>query len=435
MKFAADLHIHSKYSRATSPRMNLGSLSQWARVKGIKVMGTGDFTHPQWFGEIKESLDPAEPGLFALKGNPPSQDATARQGKCSTRFMLTAEISCIYSKGNRVRKVHIVIFAPSFEAVAAINSRLAKVGNLLADGRPILGLDSRELAKIVLDASPDCMIIPAHAMTPWFGVFGSKSGFDSLEECFGDYAKYIYAIETGLSADPPMLWRMPDGRRVALLSNSDAHSPEKIGREVNVFDVDPSYQNIADAIKTRDAKKFLYTIEFFPEEGKYHLDGHRSCNVSLTPQESIKTNGLCPKCNRPLTIGVLNRIQELATEPEGYKPEGVIPYKSLVPLQEVIADVLGVMVANQAVKSEYAKLVKEFGSEFSVLLGPSASDLERTTSPEIAQGIIDAREGRVELVAGYDGVFGHVKVAKNKNGFAKRETGDNGNPIPQQGLF
>jgi uncharacterized protein (TIGR00375 family) len=410
MKFAADLHIHSKYSRATSPRMNLESLSQWARVKGIKVMGTGDFTHPQWFAELKNKLDPAEPGLFALKkigGGPLSHKATAGQG---TRFLLTAEISCIYSKNNLVRKVHIVIFAPSLEVVEAINLRLAKVGNLLADGRPILGIDSQELTKIILNASPDCMVIPAHAMTPWFGIFGSKSGFDSLEECFGDYAQYIFAIETGLSADPAMLWRIPDGRNVALLSNSDAHSPEKIGREVNVFDVEPSYPNIIDAIKTKDAKKFPYTIEFFPEEGKYHLDGHRSCNVSLTPQESMKTNGLCPKCNRPLTIGVLNRIQELADKPEGYKPENAIPYKSLVPLQEIIADVLGVLAANPVVKTEYAKLVKAFGSEFSVLLGPNQSELEGATTPEIAGGIINAREGKVNLVAGYDGVFGHVSV-------------------------
>ncbi|MFA6376837.1 MAG: endonuclease Q family protein [Candidatus Paceibacterota bacterium] len=404
MKFAADMHIHSKYSRATSPRMNLESLSQWARIKGIKVMGTGDFTHPAWFGEMKEFLDPADPGLFALKGS-----------KWGTRFLLTAEISCIYSKGNRVRKVHIVIFAPSFEVVEAINSRLAKVGDLLADGRPILGLDALELLKIVLDVSQDCLVVPAHAMTPWFGVFGSKSGFDSLEECFGEYAKYIYAIETGLSADPAMLWRIPDGRNVCLLSNSDAHSPEKIGREANVFDVEPSYQNIVAAIKAKDPKKFLYTIEFFPEEGKYHLDGHRSCNVSLMPEESTKTNGLCPKCKRPLTIGVLNRIRELADKPESYKPEGAIPYKSLVPLQEIIADVLHAAVTSPAVKNEYAKLVKAFGSEFSVLLGPGVFELEGVTTPEIAQGIIDAREGRVELVAGYDGVFGHVSVGARSN--------------------
>jgi len=382
--------------------MNLASLSQWARVKGIKVMGTGDFTHPVWFAELQELLGPAERGLFALKNS-----------KSSTRFLLTAEVSCIYSKNGGARKVHIVIFAPSFEAAGTINLRLGKIGNLAADGRPILGLDAEELVKIVLGASQDCMVVPAHAMTPWFGVFGSKSGFDSLEECFGDHAKYIYAIETGLSADPAMLWRIPDGRNVCLLSNSDAHSPEKIGREVNIFDCAPDYFEMMKAIKEKDPKKFLYTIEFFPEEGKYHLDGHRNCGVSLMPQESIKTNGLCPKCNRPLTIGVLNRIQELATEPEGYKPDGAIPYKSLVPLQEIISDVLGVMVANQLVKSEYAKLVKAFGSEFSVLLGPGLSELEVATSAEIAQGIVDAREGKVELIAGYDGVFGHVKVAKN----------------------
>lgn len=405
MKFAADLHIHTKYSQATSPRMNLESLSQWARVKGIKVIGTGDFTHPKWFEELNNFLDPAEPGLFALKGS-----------KLPTRFMLTCEVSCIYSKGGRVRKVHIVIFAPSLAAVEKINLRLGQIGNLMSDARPTLGLDAQELLKIVLDASPDCMVIPAHAMTPWFGVFGSKSGFDSLEECFGDDAKYIYAIETGLSADPAMLWRIPDGRRVALISNSDAHSPEKIGREVNIFDIEPNYFEITKAIKEKDPKKFLYTIEFFPEEGKYHLNGHRACNVSLTPQESAKIGNRCPKCNRPMTIGVLNRIQELADKPEGYKPDNAIPYKSLVPLQEIIADVLEVAVTSAKVKLEYANLVKTFGSEFSVLLGPGISDLEQTTSLEIAQGIINAREGNVELIGGYDGVFGHVSVGIKGNG-------------------
>ena len=233
-----------------------------------------------------------------------------------------------------------------------------------------------------------------------------------MEECFGDQAKYIYAIETGLSADPAMLWRIPDGQRVTLLSNSDAHSPEKIGREVNVFDAELDYLDIMKAVKEKDPQRFLYTIEFFPEEGKYHLDGHRSCNVSLNPEDSAKTNNLCPKCGAPLTIGVLNRIQELATQSEGYKPEGAIPYKSLVPLQEIIGDVLHSTVASPAVKAEYEKLVKTFGSEFSVLLGPDTGELQKATSSEVAQGIVDAREGRVELIAGYDGVFGHVKVCK-----------------------
>lgn len=402
MKFAADLHIHSKYSRATSERMNLESLDTWAQNKGIKVMGTGDFTHPAWFGELKEKLIPACPGLFALKN----------EGS-GTLFILTAEISCIYSKQGRVRKIHIVVLAPSIETAQKINVRLGCIGNLSADGRPILRLDALELAKIVFDVSPDCLVVPAHAMTPWFGIFGSKSGFDSLEGCFGDYAKYIYAIETGLSADPAMLWRIPDGRRVCLISNSDAHSPEKIGREVNVFNCGLDYFEMAKAIKEKDPQKFLYTVEFFPEEGKYHFDGHRACGVSLPPQESAKTNNLCPKCGKPLTIGVLNRVQELADKPEGFKPDNAIPYKSLVPLSEIIADVLGVAISSVKVKNEYEKLIKAFGSEFSTLLGTEAGELKGAVAPEIAQGIIDARKGRVELVPGYDGIFGKVKVAQN----------------------
>ena len=274
--------------------MNLQSLDRWARIKGIKVMGTGDFTHPLWFGELKEQLEPAEPGLFKFKGQ-----------NGGTRFLLTAEISCIYSKGGRqsaslaqgagsVRKVHIVVLAPSFDAAEKINVQLGWVGNLMADGRPILGLDAKELARIVLGVSEHCLVVPGHAMTPWFGVFGSKSGFNSLQECFEELTPQIYAVETGLSADPSMLWRIPDGQRVALISNSDAHSPQKIGREVNIFDTDLSYEAIETAIKTKDPKKFLYTIEFFPEEGKYHLDGHRLCNVSFSPEDSKKNNNLCP---------------------------------------------------------------------------------------------------------------------------------------------
>jgi uncharacterized protein (TIGR00375 family) len=403
--------------------MNLGSLDLWARVKGIKLMGTGDFTHPAWFAEMKELLDPAEPGLFAVKGS-----------KAGTRFALSAEISCIYSRGGRVRKVHIALLASSFEAVEKINASLSRIGNLAADGRPILGLDSEEAAKIVLDASPDCLIVPAHAMTPWFGVFGSKSGFDSLEECFGSQTQYIYAIETGLSADPAMLWRIPDGQRVCLLSNSDAHSPEKIGREVNVFDAGLDYYKIMEAIKARDPQKFLYTIEFFPEEGKYHFDGHRACGVSQPPEESKLANNLCPKCHAPLTIGVLNRIQELAVHPEGYKLEGAIPYKSLVPLAEVIGDVLHAAPASPRVRVEYEKLVQSFGSEFSVLLGPSLEELRQVAVPEVAQGIVDAREGRVELVPGYDGVFGHVKIAKGSVAASKeKEAAPPFKVVPPQG--
>ena len=399
MKFAADLHLHSRFSRATSINMNIRALDAWARVKGIKILGTGDFTHPEWLSELNRDLEPAEPGLFKLKGK-----------NSPTRFLLSAEVSCIYSKNGQVRKIHIVVYAPTIEVVEKINARLSRIGNLTGDGRPILGLDAKELVKIVLDASQQCLVVPAHAMTPWFGIFGSKSGFDSLQECFEDYTKYIYAIETGLSADPEMLWRIPDGRRVALISNSDAHSPQKLAREANIFDTGIDYFEIIEAIKSKDPKKFLYTIEFFPAEGKYHFDGHRACNASFSPQESKRYNGNCPVCGRELTIGVVNRIEELADRPEGYKPPGAIPFKHFVPLQEIIADALKVMTASKQVQMEYDNLVKNFGSEFAVLLGPSRADLEKVSLPEIAEGVIRVREGRVSVIPGYDGVFGKIKI-------------------------
>ncbi len=399
MKFAADLHLHSRFSRATSINMNIRALDAWARIKGIKILGTGDFTHPEWLSELNRDLEPAEPGLFKLKGK-----------NSPTRFLLSAEVSCIYSKNGQVRKIHIVVYAPTIEVVEKINARLSRIGNLASDGRPILGLDAKELVKIVLDASEQCLVVPAHAMTPWFGIFGSKSGFDSLQECFEDYTKYIYAIETGLSADPEMLWRIPDGRRVALISNSDAHSPQKLAREANIFDTGIDYFEIIEAIKNKDPEKFLYTIEFFPAEGKYHFDGHRACNASFSPQESKRYNGNCPVCGRELTIGVVNRIEELADRPEGYKPPGAIPFKHFVPLQEIIADALKVMTASKQVQMEYDNLVKNFGSEFAVLLGPSRADLEKVSLPEIAEGVIRVREGRVSVVPGYDGVYGKIKI-------------------------
>lgn len=397
--FIADFHIHSKYSRATARNMDLENLDKWARIKGIKVLGTGDFTHPEWFKNLRQELEPAEAGLFKLK-----------KGKSETRFILTSEISCIYKKKDMVRKIHVIVFAPSFEVVEKINARLDLIGNIKSDGRPILGLDVKELLKIVLDASKDCLFVPAHAMTPWFAIFGSKSGFDSIEECFDDYSKYIYALETGLSADPAMLWRIPDGRRVALISNSDAHSPQKIGREANVFDTEMSYQAIIEAIKIKDPKKFLYTIEFYPEEGKYHYDGHRVCNVRLSPQETKKYNGICPVCGKPLTIGVLNRIEKIADKEEGFKPEGVIPFKSLAPLEEIIADVLNKGTGTKQVEKEYNSLIERFDSEFSILLDASQKKLAEVTLPEIAEGIIRVREGRVFKDPGYDGVYGRVRI-------------------------
>jgi len=399
MKFIADFHLHSKYSRATSRDMDLENLDKWARIKGIKVLGTSDFTHPDWFKNLKEKLEPAEAGLFKLKNS-----------NSPTRFILTTEVSCIYSKTGRIRKVHIIVFAPSFEIVDKINTHLGWIGNLRADGRPILGLDSKELAKIVLNISENCLIVPAHLMTPWYSLFGSKSGFDSLSECFEEYSKYIFAGETGLSANPSMLWRMPDGRRITLISNSDAHSASHIGREANVFDTEMSYPAIINAIKLKDPQKFLYTIEFFPEEGKYHYDGHRSCGISFSPRESKRYNNICPNCGRPLTIGVLNRVDSLADRPEGFKPAASLPFKSLIPLTEIIADALGVMDGTKQVEEEYKNLIDKFENEFNILIDISRQDLEAATIPEIAEGIIRVREGKVFITPGYDGVYGKIRI-------------------------
>jgi len=405
MRIIADLHIHSKYSRAVSQEMVLENIALWAKKKGIQVMGTGDFTHPQWFNEIKTKLKPAEPGLFKLAD--------------STRFMLTTEISSIYSKGGKVRKIHNLVFAPSIETVEKINTKLGWIGNLKSDGRPILGLDSKELLKIILDIDDRCVLVPAHAWTPWFSIFGSMSGFDSLEECFEELSSHIFAIETGLSSDPAMNWRLSALDKISLISNSDSHSLLKIGREANVFECELSYNAIIDAIKSRDPKKFLYTTEFFPEEGKYHYDGHRLCNVSMSPEETKKNNGVCPVCRKRVTIGVMNRVDKLADRVAGKGGEGRVPFHNLIPLDEIIADVFGVGVSSKAVKKEYEELIKNIGTEFRVLLEANYEELIKATSPAIAKGIISVREGKVELVPGYDGEYGKIKiireVKKNNN--------------------
>jgi len=420
MKFIADFHIHSKYSRATSKDMDLEYLDKWAKIKGIKVLGTGDFTHPDWFRNLKEKLEPAEPGLFVLKseislksdlrGRTSEKRNSELEINSKTRFVLTVEISCIYSKNNRIRKIHLLIFAPSFEAAEKINAQLGWIGNLRADGRPILGMDAKEAVKIAIEASEDCLVVPCHMWTPWFSIFGSKSGFDSLEECFDEYSKYIYAGETGLSSDPKMNWRLSALDKITLISNSDSHSASRIGREANVFDTELSYFAIVRAIKEKNPQRFLYTIEFFPEEGKYHYDGHRLCGVSFSPAESKKYNNLCPKCKKPLTIGVLNRVEELADRPEGFQPENAIPFKSLVPLEEIIADALGMGTGTKQVGAEYDKLVTAFGSEFAVLLDAEKQDLQNITLPEVVEGIMRVREGKVKVEPGYDGVYGKVKI-------------------------
>ncbi|MFA5386604.1 MAG: endonuclease Q family protein [Candidatus Paceibacterota bacterium] len=407
-RFIADLHIHSKYSRATSKDMVLEELDRWADDKGIKVMATGDFTHPQWIEEIKNKLEPAEPGLFKLKEN--FKLKTIKGTSADTRFFLSTEVSGIYTKNGKVRRIHNLIFSPDIETVEKINTQLAWIGNIASDGRPILGLDSEELAKIVFNTNSQAVIVPAHAWTPWFSVFGSMSGFNSIEECYGQYADRIFAIETGLSSDPAMNWRLSKLDNISFISNSDSHSLHRIGREANIFNTELSYQGIIDAIKSRDPKKFLATVEFFPEEGKYHFDGHRACDISFSPEESKKHNNICPVCGRKLTIGVMNRVDELADRPTGFKDEKRVPYYNLVPLDEVIAESFGVGVASKKVKEAYEKIIKDFKNEFSILLEIPIEELKKSADLRIVEGIKNVREGKLEINPGYDGEYGKIKI-------------------------
>jgi uncharacterized protein (TIGR00375 family) len=409
-KFIADIEIHSKYARAVSPQMVIENIALWGVKKGIKVLGTGDFTHPLWLKDLKEKLEPAEPGLFKLKGryrpkNNHSFDATA------TRFLLSGEVSCIYPKKNKVRRVHHLIYAPSFEVVDKVNTQLGWIGNLKSDGRPIIGFDSKELLGILLSASSECVLIPAHVFTPWFGLFGSKSGFDSLEECFDDLSKEIFAIETGLSADPAMCWRIPFLDNKAIISGSDSHSLHRLGRETTIFGTELSYSAIMKSLKKRD-ESFAGTIEFFPEEGKYHYDGHAACGVSFSPTETKKQKGICPKCGKPVTVGVMARVEELATadRPGGFKPDWAKPYYSFVPFDEVVAEALGVGVASKAVWKEYNEAIKNFGSEFGILIDVSESDLRVGLPSAIAEGVIRMRQGKVHIEPGYDGQYGKIKI-------------------------
>jgi len=399
MKIIADFHIHSKYSRATSPKMDLEHIFESAKEKGITVVGTGDFTHPEWFNNLKNKLEPAEKGLYKLKGT-----------DGSVKFVVTGEISNMYTRHGKGRRIHSLIILPSLESAEKINNILSSQGNLKSDGRPILGMDTEELLKIIIDAAPKALFIPAHCMTPWFGVFGSISGFDSLEEAFGENTKHIYAMETGLSADPGMIWRIPDGRKITLISNSDAHSPIKLGREVNVFDTKLSYSAIRDAIIKKDKSKFLNTIEFFPQEGKYYYDGHRSCDVSMSPKQRKKVKGICPKCGRKLTVGVLSRVDELADRKDGFVPSGAIPYKSLVPLKEIIAEAIGIGPKTKGVEKQYQTLIQKFSNEFNVLLDVPFEELSKFTLPKIAEGIKRVRSGKLIIEPGYDGKYGKVKI-------------------------
>ncbi|PIR44090.1 DNA helicase UvrD [Candidatus Wolfebacteria bacterium CG10_big_fil_rev_8_21_14_0_10_31_9] len=425
MKFIADLHIHSKYSRATSPMMNLEDLDSWADDKGILVMATGDFLHGRYLKEIKEKLEPADAGLFKLKSKYKKQTIKGTLSK--TRFILSVEISSIYSKGGKVRRIHNLVFVSKIESAESLRNKLKKMGcNLDSDGRPIIGLDSEKLAEIVFNIDKDAVIIPAHAWTPWFSVFGSMSGFDSIEECFGKYADKIFAIETGLSSDSAMNWRLSKLDKVALISNSDSHSLPKIGREANIFDTDVSYIGIMEAIKSGSPQnrrknlkdnRFVATIEFFPEEGKYHNDGHRTCGIAWSPKETKKHKGICTVCNKPVTVGVLNRVDKLADREIDLKGknnyhtyDNYVPYYNLVGLEEIIAEALEVRVLSKKVKAKYEELIIKFGSELEILLNVSEKEFKEKNDSKIYEGIKKVREGKLTIRPGYDGEYGIVKI-------------------------
>jgi len=394
MRIVADLHVHSKYARATSPQCDIAGLAQGAKVKGIDVMATGDFTHPVYFNEITRDLKPSEDGsgIYSHGG---------------TRFILSTEISLIYASKLGPKRMHHIVLAPSLETAAQINDTLGKRGNLKSDGRPILGIPSPEFADILFAISPDIMIIPAHAWTPWFSVFGSMSGVDTMEQAFEDRAKDIFAIETGLSSDPGMNWMVSKLDRYSLVSNSDAHSLDNLGREANVFDLPPalSFSAVRDAIKTR--KGFVKTYEFYPEEGKYHYDGHRACGVRWNPSETKSHGGICTVCRKPVTVGVLNRVEELADRKAGAKPEGAVPFQYIVPLRTIISKTIKKGEKTGAVSEEYGRIVRYFKSEFAVFEA-DAERIRLAANPEVASAIMKVKCGNIRWLPGYDGVFGEL---------------------------
>ncbi len=413
MKFIADLHIHSKFSRATSRDMTFDNLAYWAKVKGISLVASGDFTHPEWFFLTKEKLEPAGNGFFKLRNVLPPANGYLKNISLApddVHFVLSTEISFIYSKKGKVRKIHLLLLAPDFESVEKVNSRLAGLGNLRSDGRPILGMDAKNFVRLVADLCPRAVIIPSHIWTPWFSLFGANSGFDSIEECFEEMTPFIFALETALSSDPAMNWRLSALDRFALVSNSDAHSPSRLGREANVFDTEFSFKGLVEALRSRKPDKFLHTIEFFPEEGKYHYDGHRKCGVVFSPKESFAHRDVCPKCGKKLTIGVMHRVEELADREEGIKPPGKIPYKNLIPLNEVIAEAIDKTAECQSVWDIYFRLIHEFGNEHRILTEVPISDLCRFQPDRVGLGIERMRKGAVKILPGHDGFYGKISL-------------------------
>ena len=414
-KFIADLHVHSKFSRATAKNLDFENLYIAAQLKGITVVGTGDFTHPGWFAEIKEKLEPAEEGLFKLKREIARECDKKVPLSCrgKVRFILVSEISNIYKKNNKTRKNHNLVFVPDLNIADKFNSKLDKIGNIKSDGRPILGLDARNLLEILLETSGRSFLIPAHIWTPWFSVLGSKSGFNSIRECFEDLTPHIFAAETGLSSDPPMNWRVSSLDNLTLVSNSDAHSPLKLGREANLFNTNLSYPAIKEAIKTGDRKQFLGTFEFYPEEGKYHLDGHRKCSVCLWPKKTIKNKGICPVCGKPLTVGVLYRVEELADRPKHEKPQKTHPYYSIIPLVNILSEILKVGPGSKKVMNNYNTALNILGPELTILHNLNPKAIDKAGIPLLGEAVKRMRRGEINIFPGYDGEFGRVKIFKD----------------------
>ena len=407
MKMIADLHIHSRFSMATSKEGTPENLDFWARKKGISLIGTGDFTHPVWREELKERLVSEGNGLYRLRDEYVKEESRKFPGE-GTRFVVSGEISSIYKKNGKTRKVHNVILLPSLEAADAMAQCLEKIGNIHSDGRPILGLDSHDLLEMMLDVCPEGILIPAHIWTPHFSVLGAKSGFDSVEECFEELAPYIHALETGLSSDPAMNWRISKLDRYQLVSNSDAHSPSKLGREANLLDIDCSYEGLYRAIQTGEGLEG--TVEFFPEEGKYHFDGHRKCGVSLSPVEAERLGGICPVCGKKLTMGVDHRVEQLADRAEGFVKKDGKKYESLVPLPEVISACMGYSTASKKVQGCFEQMIQTLGTEFDILRNVPSEDIKSCAGERIAEGIENVRTGNVKRIPGYDGEYGKIEL-------------------------
>lgn len=407
MRFVADLHIHSRYSIATSRDMVPEVIWKWAQLKGVAVIGTGDAVHPGWFRELTRKLDPLGNGLFTLREDL-KDDTVPRSCAAEPLFLLSTEISCIFTRNGKTRKAHCIVLFDDMESALRLQGRLSKVGSISSDGRPILGLDAKRLLAMVINDCPLALFIPAHLWTPHFSVLGSASGFDSLEECFEELTPHVHAVETGLSSDPSMNWRVSALDDLTLVSNSDAHSPRKIGREANLFDTDLSFDAVAHAIRT--GQGFNGTIEFYPEEGKYHYDGHRPCKVRMTPREAADAGCRCPACGKKLTLGVLNRVEALADRQTGFRPKGARPFTSLIPLKEIIADTLQAGVQTKKVDRLYYELLEKLGPELAILMDVPLAEITRTGHPDIAGAIARVRSGEVTIEPGYDGEYGKITI-------------------------